>query len=443
MLEVKGLSSYSPLGHLNEFRKNPLLFLSDLSKNYDTIVSFRFAHRKINLLLEPDLIKEVLVTKQNSFHKSKPFQEMKTLLGEGLLTSEDEVHMRQRRLIQPSFTKLHIQSYAEDMVNTTEEFIRPWKDGEERLISRDMMELTLAIIAKTMFSMDMKQGHERVGKHFDIIMDLATKRIRSVLKAPLTLNTPKNKSLTGAIKAIDKVLFEIIEKRNHSDTKDDLLGLLMRARDEESKQGMTNQQLRDEAMTIFLAGHETTANALSWTLYLLSQHPDKAKLLYEEVDRVLGSRRADFHSMKDLIYTQQIILESIRLFPPAWLISRKAIEDVRIGDYRIHKGETVMMSSYILQRSEQYFSNAGEFIPERFKNGKVEGVPEHAYFPFGGGPRVCIGNHFAMMEATLVLATIVQNYVIELAPNHHQVEAEPLITLRPKNGLRMIVKKRK
>ncbi|PEJ57778.1 cytochrome P450 [Bacillus sp. AFS002410] len=443
MLEVKGLASYSPLGHLNEFRKDPLQFLIDLYTNHETIVSFRFAHRKMNLLLDPDLIREVLVTKQNSFHKSKPFQEMKTLLGEGLLTSEDEVHMRQRRLIQPSFTKQHIQSYAEDMTMITEEFIRSWNDGEERLISRDMMELTLAIIAKTMFSMDMKQGHDRVGRHFDIIMDIATKRIRSVLKTPLLLNTPKNKSLTEAIKAIDKVLYEIIEKRNNSDTKDDLLGLLMRARDEESKQGMTNQQLRDEAMTIFLAGHETTANALSWCLYLLTQHPNKAKLLYEEVDRVLGKRRANYHSMKDLIYTQQIIWESMRLYPPAWLISRKAVEDVSIGDYRIHKGETVMMSSYIMQHSDKYFQNAVEFIPERFKNGKVEGVPEFAYFPFGGGPRVCIGNHFAIMEATLVLATIVQHFSIELAPNHHKVETEPLITLRPKNGLRMIVKKRK
>ncbi|XRG77714.1 cytochrome P450 [Rossellomorea sp. GAMAL-10_SWC] len=443
MLEVKGLASYSPLGHLNEFRKDPIFFLSELYRNHETIVSFRFAHRKMNLLLEPDLIKEVLVTKQHSFHKSKPFQEMKTLLGEGLLTSEDEVHMRQRRLIQPSFTKHHIQSYAKDMTLLTEEFISSWKDGEERLISRDMMELTLAIIAKTMFSMDLNQGHDRVGKHFDIIMDIATKRIRSVLKAPLKLNTPKNKSLTEAIKAIDKVLYEMIEKRNSSESKEDLLGLLMQARDEESNEGMTNQQLRDEAMTIFLAGHETTANALSWCLYLLSQHPDKAKLLYEEVDRVLGKRRADYHSMKDLIYTQQIIWESIRLYPPAWLISRKAVEDVSIGDYKIQKGETVMMSSYIMQHSEKYFSHAEEFLPERFKNGKVEGVPEYAYFPFGGGPRVCIGNHFAIMEATLVLATIVQHYTIDLAPNHHKVETEPLITLRPKDGLRMIVKKRK
>lgn len=443
MLEVKGLTSFSPLGHLSDFRKDPLRFLNELYSNYELIVSFRFAHRKINLLLDPELIKEVVVSKQNSFHKSRPFQEMKTLLGEGLLTSEDEFHMRQRRLIQPSFTKQHVQSYADEMVMITEEFISSWKEEEDRLISRDMMELTLAIIAKTMFSMDMKQGHERVGRHLDIIMNIATKRIRSVLKAPLTLNTPQNKSLTEAIKAIDEVLYEIIEKRTISETKNDLLGVLMRAREEESQEGMSNQQLRDEAMTIFLAGHETTANALTWSLYLLSQHPEKAKLIYEEVDRVLGNRRANYDSMKDLIYTQQVIWESIRLYPPAWLISRKAIEDVCIGNYRIQKGETVMISSYIMQRSEKYFLNAEEFIPERFKNGKAQGVPDYVYLPFGGGPRVCIGNHFAIMEATLVLATIVQHYSIELVPDHHKVEAEPLITLRPKNGLRMIVKRRK
>lgn len=443
MLEVKGLASFSPLGHLNEFRKDPLQFLTDLYHNYETIVSFRLAHRKIHLLLEPDLIKEVLVTKQNSFHKSRPFQEMKTLLGEGLLTSEDEFHMRQRRLIQPSFTKQHVQSYAEKMTMITEECISSWIDEEERLISRDMMELTLAIIAKTMFSMDMKQGHEKVGKHLDIIMNIATKRIRSVLKSPLALKTPQNKSLTEAIKKIDEVLFEIIEKRSNLDTQNDLLEVLMRARDEESNEVMSHQQLRDEAMTIFLAGHETTANSLSWCLFLISQHPDKAKLLYEEVDRVLGKRQANYDSMKDLIYTQQIIWESIRLYPPAWLISRKAIDDVMIGNYKIHKGETVMMSSYIMHRSEKYFSKAVEFIPERFINGKVQGVPDFVYFPFGGGPRVCIGNHFAIMEATLVLATLIKHYTFELVSDHHQVEAEPLITLRPKNGLRMIVKKRK
>ncbi|WP_088067358.1 cytochrome P450 [Gottfriedia luciferensis] len=443
MLEVKGLASYSPLGHLNEFRKDPLHFLSDLYNKHDTIVSFRFAHRKMNLLLEPALIKEVLVTKQNSFHKSKPFQEMKTLLGEGLLTSEDEVHMRQRRLMQPSFTKQHIQTYAEEMTMITEEFLCSWKDGEERLISRDMMELTLAIIVKTMFSMDMYQGHERVGKHLDIIMDIATKRIRSVLKAPLALHTPQNKSLTEAINAIDKVLYEMIEKRSDSNIKEDLLGVLMRARDEESGEGMTNQQLRDEAMTIFMAGHETTANTLSWCLYLLSQHPSKAERLYEEVDRVLGNRRANHDDMKELVYTQQIIWESIRLYPPAWLIGRKAIEDVRIGNYKIHKGETVLISPYIMQHSEKYFSNAEEFIPERFINGKVKDVPEYAFFPFGGGPRVCIGNHFAIMEATLVLATIAQQFTVELLQNQHKVEPEPFITLRPKSGLRMIVRKRR
>lgn len=443
MLEVKGLASFSPLGHLNEFRKDPLLFLSDLYHQYETIVSFRFAHRKIHLLMEPNLIKEVLVSKQNAFHKSRPFQEMKTLLGEGLLTSEDDFHMKQRRLIQPSFTKQHVQTYANKMTLITEEFISSWKDEEERLTSRDMMELTLAIIAKTMFSMDMRQGHEKVGKHFDVIMNIATKRIRSVLKSPLALKTPQNKSLTEAIKKIDDVLYEIIEKRSNLDTQNDLLEVLMKARDEESNEGMSNQQLRDEAMTILLAGHETTANALSWCLYLISQHPDKAKRLYEEVDRVLGKKRANYDSMKDLIYTQQIIWESMRLYPPAWLISRKAIADVTIGNYRIHKGETVMMSSYVMHRSEKYFSNADEFLPERFQNGKVQGVPEFVYFPFGGGPRVCIGNHFAMMEATLVLATLVQHYSFELTSDHHKVEAEPLITLRPKNGLRMIVKKRK
>ncbi|SEM97260.1 Cytochrome P450 [Mesobacillus persicus] len=431
-------------GHLNDFQKNPLHFMQNLTSEYGSIVRFRLGPlHKVILLSDPELIKEVLVTKQKSFIKSKDVQSLKALVGEGLLTSEKEVHMQQRRLIQPAFKKTHINLYAQDMIDITEKYIGKWNDGMETEVTEDMLDITLGIISKTMFSMDFKEGHERLGDSVENGMKLAIKRMRSIIPLPLWIPSKTNREFKQVTQALDEVLFSIIGNRRQEDSpKEDLLGILMAAREENHGTGMTDQQLRDELMTIFLAGHETTANALSWTLYLLSQHPEVEEKLHKEIDSIIGTETLNPEHFQMLTYTQNVIWESLRLYPPAYVIGRQVDEDVEIGGFLFKKGETVFMSQYVIHRQADHFEEPDTFKPERFENNFMKTLPTYAYFPFGGGPRVCIGNHFAFMEMVLVLACIARRYRLLLSPNHKIIKPQPLITLRPKPGLKMRLEKR-
>ncbi|MFD6210602.1 cytochrome P450 [Peribacillus sp. NPDC060253] len=431
-------------GHTKEFQTDPLGFLSRLAKEYGEIAKFRFGPlQDVYLVSNPDLIKQILVTKQNCFVKSKDFNALKPLLGEGLLTSEKDFHMRQRRLIQPSFKKSHISHYAQDMIDTTMDYISTWEQNNERIITKDMMNITLGIISKTMFSMEFKDGYELVGKSMETALRIAVKRMRTIFRMPLWVPTKINREYKNAIQKLDKIIYSIIEKRKSETVKhEDMLGILMDARDDEDGLGMTNQQVRDELMTIFLAGHETTANALSWALYSLSQHPDIQTKLFNEVDSIIGSRTPKPDDFMKLTYTQQIIHEALRMYPPLYILSRGVAEDVTIGGYSFKKGDMIVLSSFVMQHKPEYFHQPDSFIPERFENNHMKTLPAFAYFPFGGGPRVCIGNHFAMMEAVLVLACIAQRYRIRLADDHHEVTPYTSLSLRPKGGLRMVVEKR-
>lgn len=429
-------------GVLKEFQSDPLGYLIKMEKEYGEVVQFRLGpFLKVNLVSDPDLIKEILVTKQKSFLKSRDMRALKTIVGEGLLTSEKEYHLKQRRLIQPAFKKTHIQQYGQDMIDTTLNYIAKWKDGQERQIADDMMNITLGIISKTMFSMDFEEGVSKIGEPIEKVMKLAVKRMRSILPLPLWIPTKENLIYKKAVKELDQVLYNIINNRRGRTQKEDLLGILMEAKDEQDGLKMGNMQLRDELMTIFLAGHETTANALSWTLYLLSQNPEAEKKLHEELDSVLGNDIPIPQHFSQLTYTQNIIWESLRLFPPAYVIGRQVNQDINIGDYHFKKGEMVLISQYVMHRKTEFFNQPNTFIPERYENNFIKTIPTYAYFPFGGGPRVCIGNHFAIMELVLALACIAQQYKLELIPGHN-VKPQPLITLRPKYGLRMLIKKR-
>ncbi len=432
------------VGSLNDFQIDPLRFLSQLTEEYGNVVRFRLGpFQRIYLINDPELIKEVLVTKQKVFIKSRDIQTLKAVVGEGLLTSEKELHMHQRRLIQPSFKKVHINHYAQDMIDTTSGYISKWEDREEKIITDEMMNIALGIITKTMFRMDFEEGAHILGEPMDAVMKLGVKRMRSLVQLPLWVPSKSNLELKKAVKTIDQVLYRMIdERRGDSKTRTDLLSILMEARDEEYGIGMSYKQLRDELMTIFLAGHETTANVLSWTLYLLSQHPEVDQNLYKEISDVThgGSLTPDHFSK--LTYTQNIIWESMRLYPPAYVIGRQAVENVEIGGYGLKKGDMVLMSQYVMHRNTAYFDDPDSFNPERFADNFLKTLPPYAYFPFGGGPRVCIGNHFALMEAVLALASIAKKYRLKLASGHHKVRPQPLITLRPKRGLRMIVEDR-
>lgn len=431
-------------GHLHEFQQDPLQFMTTLARDYGGIARFQLGpFQKVHLVSDPVLIKEILVTKQAKFSKSHDLRVLKDVVGEGLLTSEKEFHMRQRRLIQPAFKQTHIMNYAEDMIDITYDYIRKWEHEEEYLITDDMMNITLGIISKTMFSMKFDEGTKRIGQPIESYMKLAIKRMRNLVSFPLWVPTKKNRVYKHAIKELDKVLYQIIDaRRKSSDCYEDLLGMLMAARDEEAGIAMSDQQLRDELMTIFLAGHETTGNALSWTVHLLSQNPDVEEKLSEELHQVIGERDIRPEDFKRLTYTQNIISESLRLFPPAYVIGRQADSDVQIGPYLFKKGNMILLSPYVTHRDPTFYHKPDSFIPERFENNLIKSLPAYAYFPFGGGPRVCIGNHFAMMEAVLVLACLYQRYSFTPTRNHHEVKPQPLITLRPKHGLRMRLRKR-
>ncbi|MGG0844859.1 cytochrome P450 [Peribacillus simplex] len=432
-------------GHTKEFQTDPLGFLTRLSKEYGEVAKFRLGpFQNVYLVLNPDLIKQILVTKQKSFVKSKDFNVLKPLIGEGLLTSEKDFHMCQRRLIQPSFKKTHISHYATDMIDTTLDYISTfWKHNDERIITKDMLDITLGIISKTMFSMEFKDGYEIVGKPLETALRIAVKRMRKLFRMPLWVPTKINRQYQKAIQRLDKVIYGIIEKRKNDTGKhEDMLGILMDARDAEDGLGMTNHQVRDDLMTIFLAGHETTANALSWALYALSQHPEVQTKLFYEVDSIIGARKPEPDDFMKLQYTQKIIHETLRMYPPLYILSRDVSEDVVIGGYHFKKGDMILISSYLMQHNQEYFDQPESFIPERFDKNYLKSLPTFAYFPFGGGPRVCIGNHFAMMEAVLVLACIAQRYRIKIAPDHHEVTPLPSLTLRPKSGLRMVVEER-
>ncbi|RFU68578.1 cytochrome P450 [Bacillus sp. V59.32b] len=430
-------------GHLNEFQEDPLGFLIKASR-YGEVAKIRLGpFQKVYLISDPDMIKQVLVTKQKYFVKSKDFHALKTIVGEGLLTSEKETHMRQRRLIQPAFKRSHISNYGRDMIDITTDYLSKWEDGQERSITQDMMDITLGIISKTMFSLDFKDGYSILGEPIEMAMRMAIKRMRTLIKIPLWIPTKSNLEYKKAMDKLNVVLYNIIEKRRQDHEKhEDMLGILMDARDDEDGVGMTDTQVRDELMTIFLAGHETTANALSWTLYLLSQHPEVEMKLFAEIDRVVGSRNPVPEDFMKLPYTQNIIWESMRIYPPAFVTGREVDEEVEIRGCHFKKGDTVMVSQYVMHHKPEYFPEPKAFRPERFENNFVKTIPAYAYFPFGGGPRVCIGNHFAMMEAVLVLATISRRFRVKLAPDHRPVIPYPSITLRPRGGLRMVLEER-
>ncbi|MGG4266800.1 cytochrome P450 [Peribacillus simplex] len=431
-------------GHTKEFQKDALGFLTRLTKEYGEVVKFRLGpFQNVYHISNPDLIKQILVIKQKSFVKSKDFKALKPLVGEGLFTSEKDHHMRQRRLIQPSFKKNHISQYAQDMIDTTMDYISTWEHNDERIITKDMMDITLGIINKTMFSMEFTDGSQIVGKPLESALRIAAKRMRSIFRLPLWVPTKLNREYKKAIKSLDQVIYYIIEKRKADTVKhEDMLGILMDARDAEDGLGMTSQQIRDELMTIFLAGHETTTNALSWALYALSKHPEVQSKLFSEVDSIIGRRTPKPDDFMKLPYTQNIIQETLRMYPPIYILSREADEDVEIGEYHFKKGDMILISSYVMQHNPNYFEQPESFIPERFENNFLKNLPMFAYLPFGGGPRVCIGNHFAMMEAVLVLACIAQRYRLKLAPDHHEVTPLPSLTLRPRRGLRMVVEER-
>jgi cytochrome P450 len=429
-----------PVSTLLAYRRDRFGFFTRLAREYGDLVYFKLGPQPAFLLNNPDYIRDVLITHNKNFMKSEGAQRSKRLLGDGLATSEGEVHLRQRRLMQPSFHRQQIAAYAATMVEYAARMRAGWKDGETLEVSREMMRLTLAIASKTFFDADVDSEADEIGDAFteaiSLFHFLALPYSRFLEKLPL----PVMRRFQNARERLDATIYRMIEERRRSDSeRSDLLSLLIRARDEEGDgKGMTDEQLRDEMMTIFFAGHETTANGLTWTWYLLSQNPEVEARLHREIAEVLQGRLATAEDYPKLKYTEMVIAESMRLYPPAWVTARRAVDDYQINDYFIPARSILLMSQWLMHRNEKYYPDPLKFDPERWRPEAREARPKFSYFPFGGGPRVCIGEHFAWMEGVLVLATLAQRWQLRLVEGH-PVEAQPIVTLRPKYGMKMIV----
>lgn len=435
------------IGNLRYLRPDTHRALVRARAEYGDLVHFQVNNRHLYFAAHPDDAKYILVDNNRNYHKGRGIQKAKPLLGEGLLTSEDDFWRRQRRLVQPAFHRQQINNLAGAMTVSTAALIDRWqplaRSGAAFDVAEEMMALTLDIVTKALFStaLTLNEIHE-VGKSLPPLLRHATQRTQAVFDFVEKLPLPSNRRFEVLRNRLDQIVYRIIETRRQSSADHaDLLGMLMTARDEETGGSMTNTQLRDEVMTLFLAGHETTALLLSWTWALLSWHPDVRRRAQEEVARVLGDRMPTAEDVARLPYLGMILAETLRLYPPAWAIPRRPLAGDEIRGYRIPAGCTVLVSPYVTHRHPDFWDNPEGFDPERFTPEASKERHRFAYFPFGGGPRMCIGNNFALMEATLSAAMILQRYEINLLPGH-AVEAEVAFTLRPKDGVPVSIKAR-
>jgi cytochrome P450 len=423
--------------------RNPLDFFGGLVKKYGPIVYLAAGTEHLYVVTEPRHIRDVLVTSQRKFKKGRGVEAIKPMLGQGLLTSEGQTHLRQRRLTQPAFHKERIAAYASVMTECAARVTASWTDGGAVDASEEMMRLTLAVVGKTLFGADVESQARVVGEALSTIMRSFWIRMLPFADVIERLPIPQLRRSTAARATLDRVVYGIIAERRRSTTdRGDLLSMLLLARDEEQDgSGMNDKQIRDEAMTIFLAGHETTANALSWTWYLVSQSPEIEARLHQEVDRVLGGRRPTVADIPSLTFVENVVTEAMRLYPPAYIVGRRALESHRLDDYEIPAGSLVVMSPYLTHRQPAYFPDPERFLPDRWTPAFKAALPPFAYFPFGGGARRCIGESFAWMELVLVVSTIAQQWRLRVRPGYVPVP-QPLVTLRLKHGLPITVHRR-
>ena len=438
-----GPKGYPVFGSVFEPKGDTITYLTKCAREYGDIVFFRFLGVPACFVNKPEHIESVLVTQNSNFVKSKDYRAMRRVLGNGLLLSEGEFWRRQRKLIQPAFHQGRIAAYAEVMIAHTQRMLASWSDGQSLDMHEAMMRLTLGIVAKTLFDADVSHEAEDVDAALAVLMGKFLRQAGMALLLPVWVPLPTSQLLKRAVGRLDKVIYSIIEQRRASgQMSGDLLSVFLQAHDDEGV-GMTDRQLHDEIMTLFLAGHETTANVLSWTWYLLGQNPQVEEKLTEELSRVLAGRVPTPADLPRLAYTDMVLREAMRLYPPVWVIGRRALAPFRLGDYELPADTNVLISQLIMHKDPRYFPDPQRFDPDRWStsNPQSASLPRFAYFPFGGGPRVCIGAGFAMMEALLLLSTIAQQFRIEVSPEL-KVKVQPTVTLRPKHGIPATLKRR-
>ena len=432
------------VGSLLRFRRDPLAFLLQTAQEFGDVVYYRFGRAEVYLLKNPEHIKDVFVTHQHNFVKGRGIQWAKLFLGEGLLTSEGEFHTRQRRLSQPAFHRQRIGAYAAIMVDYAQRARSRFRDGQPIAFESEMHALTLAIAGHTLFGEDMADEAAEIGAALTDVLSLFPRFALPFATLIQKLPLPSNRRFDRARARLDATVYRIIGLRRRSgEDRGDLLSMLMAVQDEEGDgSGMSDLQLRDEVMTLLLAGHETTANALCWTFYLLSQNPAAESRLFDEIDAVLDGRLPGLDDVPRLPYAERVFAESMRLFPPAWGIGRKVIADHRLGEWTLPSGALVSMSPWVTHHDARFFPEPFRFDPDRWTPEARAARPKFSYFPFGGGARQCIGEQFAWMEGVLLMATLAQRFRYRLAPGA-RVEPEALITLRPRGGLPMIAEERR
>lgn len=398
---------------------------------------------KSNLVSDPAIVHGVLVEQNDAFMKGLGLSYfMRPLLGNGLLSSEGDFHRKQRRMLAPSFMPKRLADYATTIADRSESAQRSMREGETVDVNAAMMRLTLEIVGATLFGAEVGAEAEEVHGALTDAMEQMGRILRSVVPIPPTWPTPGNRRGLRAVERLDRIVYGLIEERRRSKVeRNDFLSMLLAARDEAGG-AMTDRQVRDEAMNIFLAGHETTANALTWTFYLLAKHPAVRDRLERELDAQLGGRTPTLADLAKLPYAMQVFKEAMRLYPPAYVIARRALRDVEVEGRRIQKGHLVVVNIIGMHHDPKLFPDPERFDPERFTPEAEKALPKNAFLPFGAGPRVCIGNHFALMEGQLALATIAQRVRFELPPGARPVEMEPLVTLRPKGGMPMTAHRR-
>lgn len=421
-------------GNLGQIGPRRVDFFLELARTYGPLASFRVGRWQLFLASDPDLIQQVLITDAKHYVKHFGARTFKPVLGNGLVTSEGDFWLRQRRLIQPAFLKARVLSYVPVMVELTNAMLERWSPGEPVNVEAEFSALTSAIAIKTLFGLEAQRDRERLDGSLRLAFDLLTARLDGPFRLPHWLPTPANLRLRRAIRELTKVVDGFIAAgRARRQPGNDLLSTLIAAQHEDGSQ-MSDRQLRDEAMTLYLAGHETTALALAWTWYLLSQHPRVEAKLAGEWARVLGGRAPGADDLAALPYTGAVIAESMRLYPPVYALGREATTGLELGGYRVKRGYTVLMSQWVNHRDPKYFPDPERFSPERWENGLAARLPKFAYYPFGGGQRMCVGSHFATVEATIVLATVGQKYRFTLEPDA-AIDIKPQITLLPKYGI--------
>lgn len=434
------------LGVAHHVRNDPLGFSLRMAREYGGMVAFKLATNQVFMMSRPEYFQHILVDNYRNYHKSAFYQTLRPIFGNGLVTSEGETWKRQRQLAQPSFHRKRLDDIARGMAGEIGAMLDGWgrraTRGEPVDVAAEAMELALGNIAHAMFGTDVRDEFRAINRDIAIILRRAEQRIWSPLTAPAPLPTPANLRSRRATAGLDRIVYRVIrERRETGEDRLDLLSMLLAARYEDTGEGMTDEELRDMVLTILVAGHETVGTAAAIVYYLVSKHPDVEARLTAEVDAVLGGRTPTFADLHDLPYVGQVVQEALRLYPSAWTISRQALADDAIDGVRIPAGATTMLSPYIMHRNPEFWDNPEAFDPSRFEPEQVARRPKHAYVPFGGGPRTCIGANFALTELKLLLAMTCQRFRMQLVPGCRLV-LEPMISLRPSAPLTMTLRAR-